>query len=289
MRHVDRDGVRALQRSDPRRIGRYTLDGVLGRGGEAIVYRAHSSRTGSVALKVPRTDGATAAHEYSCRREYDLAHQVAPRYTMAPLDTGTSPVGPYLVSTYRYGYRPLVVSRPLPPQRLWRVAYRTSLALAAVHALGIIHCDVKPANLLALDDDVRLIDFGSARFVDAQPSRTSLVHCSRGWSAPEQLLAAPLTPAADVFGWGCVIGYLAAGVGPFASETLQGWMLRVRSAEPDLSGLPDGLDELVHLAVRREPSRRPSAAYLAAACRQVIVATSPSTAAYGPDMWVSAA
>jgi serine/threonine protein kinase len=289
MRHVDRDAVHALQPSDPRRIGRYTLDGVLGRGGEATVYRAHSSRTGSVALKLPHTDGAAAAREYSCSHEYDLARRVDPRYTMAPLDAGTSPAGPYLVSTYRYGYRPLAVREPLPTARLWRVAYRTSLALAAVHAIGIIHCDVKPANLLALDDDVRLIDFGSARFADAQPFRTSLVHCSRGWSAPEQLLAAPLTPAADVFGWGCVIGYLAAGVGPFASDTLQGWMLRVRTGEPDLSGLPDGLDELVHLAVRREPSRRPSAAYLAAACRHAIAGTSRSTAACGPDTRVPAA
>lgn len=268
------DGVGPLRLSDPRRIRRYTLTGRLGRGGEAIVYRARSRRTGSVAVKVLRPDAAMPTslrqakeREVSLRQEFDLARRVDPRFVMAPIESGTSSVGSYLVSTYRAGYRPLS-SRVRPGTRtLWQTAYSSALAIAAIHACGIIHCDVKPANVLAMGDDVRLIDFGIARFVDDQPDAVDVVHCSRGWSAPEQLCVGRLTPAVDVFGWGCVMGYLAAGAPPFASDSLEAWVLRVRSTEPDLSGLPGGLEELVRFALSRDPARRPSAAYLAAACR----------------------
>jgi hypothetical protein len=74
------------------------------------------------------------------------------------------------------------------------------------------------------------------------------------------------------------MGYLAAGVAPFASETLEGWVLRVRSAAADLSGLPGELDGLVRLALRREPERRPSAACVAASCRRHLSAA-PALAA----------
>jgi len=259
--------VRPLRLSDPNRIRGYVLTGRLGRGGEAVVYRGHSGRTGPVAVKVLRTGGATASRPGRCEHEFDLARHVDQRFVMPPIEAGTSGAGPYFVSTYRPEYRSLAGHAPLGAQRLWQLAYASALAIAATHACGVIHCDIKPANLLAFGGDVRLIDFGIARYAADQPRTSDLVHCSRGWSAPEQLLSAPLTPAVDVFGWGCVMGYLAAGVTPFASATFDEWALRVRSADADLSGLPDGLTSLVRLALRRDPGRRPRAAYLAAACR----------------------
>ncbi len=259
--------VRPLRLSDPNRIRGYVLTGRLGRGGEAVVYRGHSRRTGPVAVKVLRTGGAAVRRDGRCDHEFDMARAVDQRFVMPPIEVGTSRAGPYLVSTYRPEYRSLAGHAPLSARRLWQLAYASALAIAAIHACGVIHCDIKPANLLAFGGDVRLIDFGIARRDAHQPPTSNLVHCSRGWSAPEQLFAAPLTPAVDVFGWGCVMGYLAAGVTPFASATFDEWALRVRSAEADLSGLPDGLTSLVHLALRRDPARRPSAAYLAAACR----------------------
>ena len=269
--------VRPLGLSDHNRIRGYVLTGRLGRGGEAVVYRGQSRRTGPVAVKVLRTGGATAGRPGRCEHEFDMAGRVDQRFVMPPIEAGTSGAGPYLVSAYRPEYRSLAGHAPLGTRRLWQLAYASALAIAAMHACGVIHCDIKPANLLAFGSDVRLIDFGIARHAADQPSTSDLIHCSRGWSAPEQLSAAPLTPAVDVFGWGCVMGYLAAGVTPFASATFDEWALRVRSVEADLSGLPDGLASLVHLALRRDPARRPSAAYLAAACR-------PAAAASGTDV-----
>src|SRR5262249_59835426 len=140
--------------------------------------------------------------EVSLRHEFDVARRVDPRFVMAPIESGTSSVGPYLVSAYRAGYRPLS-ARIMPGKRaLWWTAYASALAIAATHACGIIHCDVKPANLLALGDDVRLIDFGIARYVHDQPAVVDMVRCSRGCSAPGQLCGGPLTPAVHAFGCG---------------------------------------------------------------------------------------
>src|SRR5215475_6230475 len=120
------DGVGPLRLSDPRRIRRYTLTGRLGRGGEAIVYRAHSRRTGPVAIKVLRPDGAVPTspwqareREGSLRHEFDVARRVDPRFVMAPIESGTSPAGPYLVSAYRAGYQPLSARVRPGTRALW--------------------------------------------------------------------------------------------------------------------------------------------------------------------------
>jgi len=130
-----------------------------------------------------------------------------------------------------------------------------------------VHCDVKPSNLLVRGPDVRLIDFGIARFVGQRCGCDGLVECSRGWAAPEQLRAAPATPAVDVFAWGCLLAYLAGGVHPFASGSDKEWILRVLSAEPDLSGVPEGLHEVIRATLARNPLDRPSARELATICQ----------------------
>ncbi|HEY9482647.1 MAG TPA: hypothetical protein VIR00_06755, partial [Micromonosporaceae bacterium] len=105
--------MRPLRLSDPNRIRGYVLTGRLGQGGEAVVYRGRSRRTGPVAVKVLRTGGATAGRPGRCEREFDLARHVDQRFVMPPIEAGTSGAGPYLVSTYRPEYRPLAGHGPL--------------------------------------------------------------------------------------------------------------------------------------------------------------------------------
>lgn len=130
-----------------------------------------------------------------------------------------------------------------------------------------MHCDVKPANLLIHGDDVRIIDFGIARYV-GERSGGETVQCSRGWAAPEQLWrTTPATPAVDIFAWGCLLAHLATGIHPFASHSEQEWILRLQSAQPDLVGLPPGLDEVIRTTLARDPQDRPTAQELTAICR----------------------
>ncbi len=253
---------RPLRPDDPGTIGRYTTLRRLGSGGEGQVFLATSERTGPVALKL-RRDRRDSRY-LTCGEEFALARRVHPAATAAPIDHGFCESGPYLAMTLLADYQPLQPVRGL--EELWRIAGATAQAIAAVHAAGIIHCDIKPGNFVRRNDDVRIIDFGIARDRYDQPHHDRLVYCSRGWAAPEQLHLGALTPAADVFAWGCLTAYLGTGENPYSAESEQEWMLRIRMTEPDLHGLPRPLATLVRAALDPDPHCRPTAAELADEC-----------------------
>jgi serine/threonine protein kinase len=256
-----------LWTSDPDQIDGYLLTGRLGSGGTSTVYLAHLPEQGDVALKVMRPDVADAAQ--AVRTEFQLMRRAGSRHVARALAHGDSADGAYLAMAYLPRYAPVATFRSgVDTPTLWRLAYATARAIAATHAADVIHCDVKPGNLLTHQGDVRLIDFGIARDLYAQPDTTEpMVRCSRGWGAPEQLSKGPLTPAVDVFAWGCLVSYLAAGVHPFASSSLPEWVLRVRTSEPDIYHVPAELEDPVRAALSRDPADRPTAWELAAACR----------------------
>jgi len=263
-----------LRGSDPAGIDGYRLVSRLGSGGMADVYLAVAPTGGPVAVKVLRADteapgppggpGATG----TCQREYLLASTMDSDCTAPALGYGTSTAGAYLVTAYLPGYRcaTTLLGRPIRTQQLWRFGSALARTLAAVHARGVVHCDVKPANLLVHGHDVRIIDFGIARYV-GERNVGGVVQCSRGWAAPEQLWSTSATPAVDIFAWGCLIAHLSTGIHPFASQNEQEWILRLHSVQPDLSGLPPGLDEVIRVALARDPQDRPTANELATICR----------------------
>jgi serine/threonine protein kinase len=232
----------------------------------ADVFYALAPTGGPVAVKLLRPAGGAAE---ACQREYRLASTVDGHCTAPVLDQGLSTAGAYLVTAYLPGYRcgSTLVGTPTPTSRLWTLGAALARTLAAVHTRGVVHCDVKPSNLLVRGNDVRVIDFGIARHVGQRCGDDGIVQCSRGWAAPEQLRTAPATPAVDIFAWGCLLAHLAAGVHPFASRSEQEWILRVQSAQPDLYGLPPHLDDLVRWTLARDPRQRPNATELATICQ----------------------
>jgi Protein kinase domain len=255
-----------LRVGDPLRVEGYRLVSWLGSGGMADVFYAAAPSGGPVAVKILR---AAVGAPQACQREYRLAEAVDAGCTAPPVGYGVSAVGAYLVTAYLPGYRcaTTLPDTPMPASQLWAFGSALARVLAAVHARGVVHCDVKPANLLVRGEDVRLIDFGIARYVGERFGEDGTVQCSRGWAAPEQLRNAPTTPAVDIFAWGCVLAYLAGGVHPFASRDETEWILRVQSAEPDLFGVPAELAGVIRAALARDPRQRPDAVELAATCR----------------------
>ena len=254
-----------LRPGDPTGVGEWRLASRLGRGGMADVFYAIASGGRTAAVKILRA-GPHAPH--TCEREYHLASTVDAGCTAPPLGYGVSAAGPYLVMTHLPGYRSgrtLVVRSP-PAVGLWELGLKVARILSGVHANGIVHCDVKPSNMLIQGGDVRLIDFGLSRYVGEYFGADGTVQCTRGWAAPEQLSLTAVTPAADIFGWGCLLAHAAGGVHPFASTSDEEWIARIRSAEPDLFGVPPDLAEVVRWALVRDPSSRPTAGDLADIC-----------------------
>ncbi|MEV6649906.1 serine/threonine-protein kinase [Streptomyces sp. NPDC051219] len=256
---------------DPQRIGAYRLLARLGAGGMGQVYLARSDRGRTVAVKLVR--GELAAQEEfrgRFRQEVQAARRVGGQWTAPVLDADTEAPVPWLATGYVAGPSlQTVVSTdhgPLPERSVRILAAGLAYALQDIHAAGLIHRDLKPSNVLITIDGPRVIDFGIARALqtvtDGGLTRTGALVGSPGFMAPEQVRGTPVTPACDVFCLGSVLAYAATGALPFgaADSGVHALMYRIAEEEPDISGLPEPLRDLVHDCLRKDPAARPTPA-----------------------------
>lgn len=175
----------------------------------------------------------------------------------------------------------------LTPEETMRLVAEVADALAAAHEQGIVHRDVKPANLMIRPDgSVTLTDFGIAHSASGgQLTATGTVLCSAGYCAPEQASAGTITPAVDVYALGVVAYQCLTGELPFDGETpVQIIFKHLRAPVPPLpEDVPAGPRVLVGRALEKDPERRwPSASDMAAAARHA--AAHPTA-----SIWSSAA
>ncbi|MBG0813437.1 serine/threonine-protein kinase [Planomonospora sp. ID82291] len=251
-----------LSASDPQQMGAYRLVGVLGEGGQGTVYLGQAPSGRRVAVKVLHTRmAAEAAVRERFEREAALARRVAVFCTAQILEAGVSEGRPYLVSEYVPGpsLQQLVAGEgPRTGSGLERLAVATATALAAIHRVGIVHRDFKPANVIMGPEGPVVIDFGIARILEAGVTSSALVG-SPGYMAPEQLSDQPAGPAADMFAWAATMVYAATGHAAFTGQHPAAVMNAVMGGEPDLNGVPRGLWSLLAACLAKEPTARPTA------------------------------
>ncbi|WP_217999336.1 protein kinase domain-containing protein, partial [Nocardiopsis trehalosi] len=131
--------------------------------------------------------------------------------------------------------------------------------LAAIHACGVVHRDLKPGNVLLADDGPRVIDFGISRALDATSvTRASTVLGTAAFMSPEQVRGEPVGPPGDVFALGCVLAYAATGRSPFGEGPPHAVTHRIVYDAPDLSGLPAALAGTVGACLAKDPAARPA-------------------------------
>ncbi|TMR06705.1 serine/threonine protein kinase, partial [Nonomuraea turkmeniaca] len=249
---------------DPASVGKYTLVGRLGEGGQGIVYLATAPDGVQVALKLLRADLAGNA-EASERfvREVAMARRVAPFCTAQVIETGLFGGRPYIVSEYIDGPTLADVVRTQGPRSgtsLHRLAIGTITALVAIHQAGIVHRDFKPSNVVLASDGPRVIDFGIARALDLSSTLTGTAIGTPSYMAPEQLTQSSPGPKSDMFAWACTLLYAASGQAPFGHDSLPAVVNRILHTEPDVGPIEDpGLRALVRDCLAKDPSRRPEA------------------------------
>ncbi|MFH8737527.1 serine/threonine-protein kinase [Streptomyces sp. NPDC017964] len=258
-----------LGAGDPQRIGAYRLLARLGAGGMGQVYLARSDRGRTVAVKLVRQELAEQEEfRNRFRLEVQAARQVGGEWTAPVLDADTEADIPWVATGYVAGPSlQTVVSHDhgaLPERSVRILAAGLTHALKDIHTAGLIHRDLKPSNVLVTIDGPRVIDFGIARALetvtDGGLTRTGALVGSPGFMAPEQVRGDRITPACDVFCLGSVLAYAATGALPFgtANSGVHALMFRIAQEEPDLEGLPEGLQELVRDCLRKDPSARPT-------------------------------
>ncbi|MDA8202706.1 MAG: protein kinase, partial [Chloroflexi bacterium] len=258
--------------------GRYRLVEVLGQGGVATVYRATDSQLGrDVAVKVLRPEyGHDPDFVARFRQEAQAAASLSHPNIVGVYDFGIDADGPYIVMEYIDGEDVATLVRrngPLPPRQAARLSAEVAHALAAAHARGIVHRDVKPGNVLvAADGRVKVTDFGIARaWADARLTLPGVTLGSVHYMSPEQALGEQATEVSDVYSLGVVLYELLTGRRPWEGDTAAAVaMARIGTPPPRVAdirpGVPATLDAIDRRALEPDPAARfPSAGALAEA------------------------
>ncbi|MEE1783700.1 serine/threonine-protein kinase [Streptomyces sp. SP17BM10] len=256
--------MQSLEDDDPRRVGEYRLLRRLGAGGMGRVYLGRSARGRTVAVKVVRPELA-GDQEFRARfrREVDAARRVGGEWTAPVLDADTEGERPWVATGYVAGPSLSSAVRefgPLPGASVRALGVRLAEALAHVHALGLVHRDVKPSNVLLAPDGPRLIDFGITRALDANTSltRPGYMVGSPGFMSPEQTRGSNVGPASDVFSLGAVLAYAATGVLPYGEGVAPAVLFRAVYEQPDLLLVDETLRRNLLGCLAKDPAARPS-------------------------------
>jgi serine/threonine protein kinase len=252
----------------PRKIGPYRVIEKIGEGGMGVVYLGADAGKRRVAIKVL---GAAVAGDPSARqrlaREVETMRRVRNRYVAEVLDADVQGPAPYIVTRYVPGRTLEDAVRqdgPLRGMALDSFAEGLAEALAAIHAAGVVHRDLKPGNVMLDSGQPVIIDFGIAHIPDStRLTKTGLVMGTPGYLAPEVIEGAPSSGGSDVHSWGATVAYAATGRQPFGSGTFQTIFFRVLEGKPDVAGIPPHLLPFVTAALSTDPQARPSARWLA--------------------------
>ncbi|MET8447722.1 serine/threonine-protein kinase [Streptomyces sp. NPDC005209] len=256
--------MQPLAADEPTVVGPYRLLGRLGSGGMGRVYLGRSAGGRTVAVKIVHPHFALD-EEFRARfrREVEAARRVGGAWTAPVLDADPEAAVPWVATAYAAGpslAAAVADAGPLPAHTVRALGAGLAEALAAVHALGLVHRDVKPSNVLLTLDGPLLIDFGIARATDGTASLTSsgVSIGSPGYMSPEQILGKGVTGAADVFSLGAVLAYAATGEPPFPGDSSAALLYKVVHEQPELGGMGGDLREVAEACLTKDVAARPA-------------------------------
>src|SRR4051812_22150836 len=252
----------AASSAAPGTVGGYVLLTKIGEGGMGVVHLARRGDGPRVALKVlrPHIVGDEEAR-HRLAREVGSLSRVKSKWVAEIVDADPWARIPYVATRYVPGlslHDFVHEEGPITgPDLIW-FARCLAEGVASVHAVGVLHRDVKPSNVLLEGRTPILIDFGLARVADdPKLTHTGWLLGTPGYLAPEILYGDDATTASDVHSWAATVAFAGTGHPPFGRGPSMAIMDRVRRGEHDLAGLPDDLRAIVSAALQPDPQQRP--------------------------------
>jgi serine/threonine-protein kinase len=283
-------------------LGRYEIVAQIGRGAMGVVYRARDPLLGrEVAVKtilLPADDAERAEYEARFQQEARAAAALNHPGIVTIHDIGRADGVLYMAMEYVEGHElrdALAGGQALPVPRAVEIAAQLADALGYAHARGIVHRDVKPANVMILRDGrAKIMDFGIARIAASDvKTQTGVLMGSPKYMSPEQVQGRPADARSDLFALGVVLHEMLCGAPPFTGDDVSTLMYNVAHADsPPPSAVnpavPSMLDLVVARALSKSPERRyADAAQMAADLRACLLSSSHSAAP--PDATVALA
>ncbi|WP_405685451.1 serine/threonine-protein kinase [Streptomyces sp. NBC_00057] len=262
--------VEQLTQHDPRRIGPFEVLGRLGAGGMGLVYLARSASGRRVAIKTVRAELAEdQLFRVRFTREVEAARAVSGFYTAAVVDADPRAAVPWLATAYvpAPSLEEIVNEcGPMPVQAVRWLAAGNAEALQSIHGAGLVHRDMKPSNVLVVEDGPRVIDFGIASGVsNTRLTMTNVAVGTPAYMSPEQARdSRSVTGASDVFSLGSTLVFAATGHAPFHGANPVETVFMLLREGPDLEGLPDELRPLIESCMQMDAGLRPTPADLQA-------------------------
>ena len=259
--------------SIPQTLGRYRIEAIIGQGAMGVVYRAVDPVIDRrVALKVVRLPFAATPEERTLAeqrflREASLAGNLSHPNTVVVHDFGWDETYdvPFIALEYLEGrtLTDVIAHGPRPEWReALRITARVADALAHAHAQGVIHRDVKPANVMLLPSgEPKILDFGIARTSTAALTGASDTWGTPSYMSPEQVTGGGVDARSDLFSLGTLCFEILTGQAAWQGENVPQIVARIAFQEPPrasrlVPGLPADVDVLLARALARDPARR---------------------------------
>jgi serine/threonine protein kinase len=263
------------QPGDLGRLGHYRVLAKIGAGGMGLVFRAFDTELGrEVAVKVILPDACFADAEARFEREAQAMAKIVHDHVVAIHRFGRLGRVLYLEMPLLHGeslHDRLQRQQQLPIADVLKIGCEMAEGLAAAHAAGLIHRDVKPGNVFLSQEHggwrVRLLDLGLARRGDGDNglTRGGQLLGTPGYMSPEQAQAAELDTRSDLFSLGVVLYRMASGTNPFADPSLTAMRQKIAGLDPPplaqgVDGVPPGLAQLIARLLAKDPQQRPASA-----------------------------